>query len=249
MTVQVSQIHPLEAGLSQGSSIQTNADDSFQKYLDDEQKRLAFMLSPFGQFDLGSWFSYPSFLSRAEACADVNLFSDAEPGAAERPSGANKPQPGQTAQTTTFSQPPQTASETYFANASQQTLQALLAKTGWLTPNLAASPLFYQAQLEGKLLGKLDLQSLVDQILTQVKMVKEKGKVELMVGLKPQDLGEILLKLTSRAGMVSIQIQAPEGSRKLLEAELRELEIALKKAGVDLEKIQILAIKEAGQNA
>lgn len=249
MTVQVSQIHPLEAGLSQGSSIQTNAGDSFQKYLDDEQKRLAFMLSPFGQFDFGSWFSYPSFLSGAEASADVNLFSDAKPGATERPSGENKPQPCQTAHTTTFGQPPQTASETYFANASQQTLQDLLAKTGWLTPNLAASPLFYQAQLEGKLLSKLDLQSLVDQILSQVRIIKEKGKVELMLGLKPQDLGEILLKLTSRAGMVSIQIQAPEGSRKLLEAELRELEIALKKAGVNLEKIQIRAIKEAGQNA
>ena len=110
-------------------------------------------------------------------------------------------------------------------------------------------PLFFQSNIEGKLLNKFDLQYLVDKILSQVKLLKEKGKVELTLGLKPENLGEILLTLTSRSGMVSIQIQAPEETRKLIDAELKELELALKKAGVNLEEIKILAAKELDKHA
>jgi flagellar hook-length control protein FliK len=123
-------------------------------------------------------------------------------------------------------------------------LQELLAKTGWLSPNLEASPLFFRAQMEGKLLSKLDLQHLVDQILAQVRLVKEKGKTELTIGLKSDDLGEIILTLTAKSGMISIQIQAPEEIRKQLEALRKELEIALKKANVNLAEIKIEKIKE-----
>ncbi|MEE8638471.1 MAG: flagellar hook-length control protein FliK [Candidatus Margulisiibacteriota bacterium] len=137
----------------------------------------------------------------------------------------------------------------YSAKSVQPILQDLLMKTGWLVPNLEASPPFYLAGLEGKLLNKLDLQFLVDQILLQVKIVKEKGKVELTLGLRPENLGEILLTLTSKSGMVSIQIQAPEETRKLIEAELKELELALKKAKVNLAGIKILATKEVGKDA
>ncbi|MBU0672779.1 MAG: flagellar hook-length control protein FliK, partial [Candidatus Margulisbacteria bacterium] len=122
-------------------------------------------------------------------------------------------------------------------------------QTGWLTPNIEAQPQLYLAQLQGKLLSKLDLQSLVDEIISQVNLVKEKGKVELTVGLRPKDLGEIILTLTSRSGMISIAIQAPDGTRKALEDELAELELALKKAKVNLAEIRIVNLKEVNQHA
>ena len=114
---------------------------------------------------------------------------------------------------------------------------------------MEANPQFYLAELQGKLLNKLDMQSLIDQILTQVKMVKEKGKAELRLGLKPGNLGEIIMTLTSRSGMISIQIEAPEETKKLLEAELKELELALKKAKVDLAEIKIINPKEVNKHA
>jgi len=233
--------------LFQDSYAQSNLDRSFQHYLEDEQRRLAFIFSPFGQFDFNSWFAYPDFLLNVESPADkVNLFSDIELASTEThtsnvESNPQKPLPvsDQAADQTAI----------YFAKPSQSTLQGLLIKTGWLVPNLEASPQFYLAQLQGKLLNKLDLQFLVDQILSQVKIVKEKGKVELTLGLKPENLGEILLTLTSRSGMVSIQIQAPEETRKLIEVELKELELALKKAKVNLTEIKILAAKEVNKDA
>ena len=121
-------------------------------------------------------------------------------------------------------------------------------KTGWLVPNMEMQPLLFAAQLEGKLLSKLDLQSLVDKILSQVNLVKTKGKVELRLGLRPQNLGEILLTLTSKSGMISIQIQAPEETRKLLQAELLELELALKKSGINLAEIKIISPEEVGKH-
>lgn len=250
MTVQLSQIQPHEPDLLQDSSTQNSSDNSFQKYLDEEQKRLAFLLSPFSQFNFGSWFAYSDPNSNADNPANkVNLFSDLELISSEKyAGGAQNSQTNIEDQSPIPNRSPQQTTNNYFAKPAQILLQELLAKTGWLSPNLEASPLFLQAQLAGKLLSKLDLQFLIDQILSQVKLVKEKGKVELTLGLKPENLGEILLTLTSRSGMISIQIQAPEETKKIIEAELAELELALKKAKINLEEIKILATKEADRH-
>ena len=251
MTADVAPVQVKETSLNpslfQDSSAQNNLDHSFQQYLEEEQRRLAFVFSPFSQFNFNSWFAYPDFSLHSESSADkLNLFSDIELASPETStsniqSNTQKPLP--------VSEQNVDQLALYFTRPSQSTLQALLIKTGWLVPNLEASSQFYLAQLEGKLLNKLDLQFLVDQILSQVKIVKEKGKVELTLGLRPENLGEILLSLTSRSGMISIQIQAPEETRKLIEAELKELELALKKAKVNLEEIKIIATKEVGKNA
>lgn len=244
MTVQVSQILSSEPRLFQDSYTQNNPDQSFQRYLEQEQRRLAFVFSPFSQFNFNSWLEYPDFTLKADTSnSKVNLFSDIELTPSETfDSNIQKELPVSNQASDQIAAYPS-------ARSAQSILQDLLMKTGWLAPNLEASPQFYLAQLEGKLLNKLDLQFLVDQILSQVKLVKEKGKVELSVGLKPENLGEILLILTSKSGMVSIQIQAPEETRKLIEAQLKELELALKKAKVNLAEIKVLAPKEVGKNA
>lgn len=248
MTVQITQIQPNEPRLLPDSSTQNAADNSFQNHLENEQKRLGLMFSPFGSFNFNSWFSYPDFSFQAESGYQTpSLFSDLNLTAAET-TAQNFENTQQNANNgSTLAAPAYSQLADYFAT--QATLQELLLKTGWLTPNSEISPQFYLAQLQGKLLGKLDLQSLVDQILSQIKLVKEKGKVELTVGLRPKDLGEILLTLTSRSGMISIQIQAPDETRKLLEEELLELELALKKANVNLAEIKIAHPKEVSEDA
>lgn len=248
MTFQVSQIHPSESSLLQDAHTQNTSEISFQTYLEEEQKRLAFFFSPFGQLNFGSWFGYPDPAAQADATTNlVDLFSDIDLDQAQNNTPNYRSNTKNQALESNQALPQLT--NYHFSKPAQAILQELLVKTGWLTPNLEAAPLFYQAQLQGKLLNKLDLQSLIDQILSQVKLVKDKGKVELSLGLKPENLGEILLTLTSRSGMVSIQIQAPEEARKLLEAQLTELEAALKKAKVNLEDIKITALKEAKEHA
>ncbi|MFH1577429.1 MAG: hypothetical protein ABID35_07785, partial [Candidatus Margulisiibacteriota bacterium] len=76
MTVQLSQIQTLEPRLLPDSFSQNSSDNSFQRYLDNEQKRLGLMFSPFGQLDFYSWFSYSDFSSQTDrATGQVNLFS------------------------------------------------------------------------------------------------------------------------------------------------------------------------------
>jgi flagellar hook-length control protein FliK len=250
VTVQVTQIQPTEPRLFQDTYTQTNSDNSFQNYLENEQKRLTMLFSPFNQFDFGSWFGYPELsFQTAPVENNVNLFSDSEmlPTGTYGTNTQNQeisPQNPLSASNPVFEQ----IASYYSASPTQATLQELLMKTGWLVPNMQASPQLYMAQLEGKMLNKLDLQFLVDQIVTQVKMIKEKGQTELTLGLKPENLGEIILSLTSRSGMISISIQAPEETRKLLEALLSELELALKKAKVNLADIKIVSPEEVNQH-
>ncbi|HVN66771.1 MAG TPA: flagellar hook-length control protein FliK, partial [Candidatus Sulfotelmatobacter sp.] len=81
-----------------------------------------------------------------------------------------------------------------------------------------------------------------DQIMEQVNLVKEKGKTELSLTLKPAELGEILLTMTAQQGTVSIQIQSNGKTKKLLDAHLTELAGALKKAHVQCDLIEITEV-------
>ncbi|MEA3494102.1 MAG: flagellar hook-length control protein FliK [Candidatus Margulisiibacteriota bacterium] len=239
MEIQLSQIHAPDAGLLQDSSAQNPPDQSFQNYLDEEQKRIALMFSPWAQFEFSSLFSYPAFTPETESYGRSDFLYEVEISPAEQNYSENYQRENHLARSGGFR-----LSDNFVPKPPEMMLQEILAKTGWLAPNLEASPLFFQAQMEGKLLSKLDLQYLVDQILAQVRLVKGKGKTELTVGLKPDDLGEIILTLIAKSGMVSIQIQAPEEIRKQLEALRKELEIALKRSNVNLSEIKIERIKE-----
>jgi flagellar hook-length control protein FliK len=249
VTVQVSQISTAQSSLFPDTSIQNISDSSFQNLLEQEQQRMALMFSPWGGFNFGSLFAYPEFLNTDQAersgsflfgmdiTSPEHTTADYAQPKTEQPTAGNNGQ--------SFFQ----STNNYFPQPAQATLQEILLKTGWLTPNLEASPLFYRAQLEGKMLNKLDLQALVDQIVTQLQLVKGKGKTELTIGLRPEELGNILLTLTSKSGMISIHIQAPEETRKLLEALRLELEMALKKSKVNLAEIKIDSTKEVKEHA
>ena len=127
-------------------------------------------------------------------------------------------------------------------NFNQRALQEMLAKTNWLLPNLEAQPFFSRALSENKFMPSFDLQSLVDQIAEQLKIVKEKGSTQLSLLLKPPELGKILLTLTYHAGMISIEITATPETRKLIDTHTKELEQALAKAQIHFDSI---VIKEA----
>ena len=111
-------------------------------------------------------------------------------------------------------------------------------------PNLAAQPLFSQAFEAGTLEPKLDLQALIDKILDQVNLVKSRGKTELSLNLKQEELGDIFLQLTSLSGKVSIFLSASAEAKKLIDAHKDELERALKKAHVNFGTVTIEEVKK-----
>lgn len=199
-----------------------------------ENKRLDFAFSPFANFDFNTWFSY--FENKNEKTDErMNLRTENNVAQLDHPT-QTQTQPTPQPSTKPAAQPqPQPL---------QQMLQDILQQQGWLTPNLAAYPAFFQAQGQGLMLNKLDLQFLIDELLTQAQLVKGKGRTELSIGLKPENLGNILLTLTEKSGVIAIQIQAPEETRKLLQDSLLELELALKKAKINVAAISITAAKE-----
>jgi len=222
---------------------------SFQKYLEEEQKRLGGLFSGWSQFNFAALFGYPDSTKIIDSRDLFNSFTSGSNNQVKLYKENQSAQPTTETPPTASANPLSVISQLNLSKTSQGILQEILAKTGWLVPNLQALPQFSLAQLDGILLEKMDLQFLVDQIVSQIKMVKDKGKTELTLGLKPENLGEIVLKLTAQGGLIYIQIQASEETRKIIQAQLNELEIALRRAHVNLGEVKILALKEATDNA
>ena len=79
MTVQLSQTQLIEPRLLPETYAQSSSDNSFQQQLDDEQKRLVMMFSPYGQLDFNSWFSYSDLSVQSNSrTSTARLFSDIE---------------------------------------------------------------------------------------------------------------------------------------------------------------------------
>jgi hypothetical protein len=223
---------------------QNNLDSSFAEKLKAEKERIGLVFSPFAQ--LNSFFSSP---------LELTLLSTASP---ERDNNYNEntrePSKNDLAQQTTLRSSSFPAAgprsvELFESGGTtlqfnRQLIQELLNKTNLLVPNLAAQPLFSQAFEAGTLQPKLDLQALIDKILEQVNLVKSRGKTELSLSLKQEDLGDIFLQLTSRSGRVSIFLSAGAETKKLIDAHLDELERALKKVHVNFDTVTIEEVKK-----
>ena len=245
MNNQVTQIPASSPSLFGDTSAAKPSDDTFQQFLDEEQKRFGLMFSPFNMMDFSGWFDYPNG-TKTNNQDTTNHFSTLEPQLKQN--NNYKTEQISFSQSNPTQQIINQGNNDFGSKTVQTMLQEILTKTGWLTPNLSAQPMFFTAQAEGKLLSKLDLQLLVDQILAQVKLVKARGKVELTMGFKPDNLEELLLTLTSRSGMISIKIEAPEETKKLISAQLKELELALRAAKINLDEIQVVATKEVAKH-
>lgn len=241
MTVQFPQIDSAEPRLSPDSCKQTSSDRSFEEKLKLEQARLGLFFSPLAR--LNSLFSstfYGGFeTTQTQSKEDLYSFLEQPKVNAQEQYKQNNNQT-----TPVSNAAPRIFESIPLQSTNRQFLQQLLSQTGWLVPNLEAQPAFYNAFLQGKLQPKLDLQFLIDKIVEQVKLVKGREKTELSLTLKPEELGEILLVLSSRSGVVSISIQASPETKKLIDDQRAELERALKKAKVNFDRVTIQEVEK-----
>jgi flagellar hook-length control protein FliK len=232
-------VEPGQPRLFSESHPQDNSDHSFEEKLKLERARLGLLFSPFSQLETLFFSSF--------SAADRNPQAGLNSFPAQPPMPASLPAQDEGFNSHQFTSAPGGQLFDYFPSPpfNQKLLQQLLTQTGWLTPNLLTQPFFLQAFSEGKLLPKFDLQALIDQIAEQVKLLKNKERTEFSLLLKPPELGEIFLTLTSRLGMISILIQANPETKKLIEAQREDLERSLKKAKI---RFKNLTIREVEKN-
>lgn len=218
---------------------QNNFDSSFEEKLEAEKERLGLLFSPFAQ--LNSFFSSPLELSLLSAAVPER---DSRPERSPEPAGT-----GLSQQTTPRSSPASAGRPAELFEASgalsfnRQLVRELLSRSNLLVPNLAAQPLFSQAFAAGRLQPKYDLQALIDKIVEQAKLARDKGRTELSLNLRQEELGDIYLQLTSLSGKVAIFMSAGAETKKLMDAHKDELKQALRKINVEVTAVTIEEVK------
>jgi len=83
----------------------------------------------------------------------------------------------------------------------------------------------------------LDL--IVSEIVDKVRLVEEGKKVELSVALKPDQLGEMLLNMSMKNGLVSISIVANSEAKEWLEHNIAALKDSLRQANIGLGDVSV----------
>ncbi len=96
--------------------------------------------------------------------------------------------------------------------------------------------------------GKINLQALVDEIIENIEIAKANGKLELKILLKPEDLGEILVKIQQDQGKINVTLWANGEALRELQDHLSELEKALSQNQISLGQLSVFAGNSGGQD-
>jgi hypothetical protein len=110
--------------------------------------------------------------------------------------------------------------------------------------SLSAFSPFYNGQLQSLNASQIDMQILIDEIVSQAKLIKTNSKTKLELLLNEETLGNILLSITSQKGKVIIHIAAFPEIKKLLDKEINTLEESLKRAKIEVEEIKVTEVKK-----
>jgi len=109
---------------------------------------------------------------------------------------------------------------------------------------LELSPDLYSALITSKnnslSLRSIDVDDLVAQIKNKIKFLLENGRTELSMELKPENLGTVLMSISSNKGIISINIFADQAAKQALEENIAELERSLKLADINVRNLNIL---------
>lgn len=117
---------------------------------------------------------------------------------------------------------------------------------------LELSPEFYNMLISTKnkvaSLRNVDIDDLVSQIQDKIRFLKENGKIELSIQLRPDSLGSILMSVSSNKGLISINIYADKIAREALEENLKDLEISLKQVHLNIGSLNVFPDEKRKNN-
>lgn len=123
--------------------------------------------------------------------------------------------------------------------APEQKLSQIIAADKFILGSLQIPASFNNTLLKETSALKLDVDFLAGKIIDQVKLVQEKGRVELNLTLQPDELGEILLSVSLRNGVISVGMTASPETKKILDQNLNELQTSLKRAKLNLGELWV----------
>ncbi|MFC1767694.1 flagellar hook-length control protein FliK [Candidatus Margulisiibacteriota bacterium] len=86
---------------------------------------------------------------------------------------------------------------------------------------------------------EVSLEQMLDEITSKAKIIKESERTELLLKLKPGNLGNIIVSIVKEEGVLSINIYAKETTKELLEQSLAELEKNLKASNLNISDLQV----------
>lgn len=117
---------------------------------------------------------------------------------------------------------------------------------------LELTPEFYNILLTAKnkvaSLRGVDVDDLISQIQDKIKLLKDNGKVEMSLQLKPENLGTILMSVTSNKGVISINLYADNVAREALEESIQELEKSLKRVNLNIGSLNVFSDEKRKNN-
>jgi len=235
-----------ETAISQdknGTKSSGQTSDVFDRILEEEKRKI---IVPLSIPQLQSLTLTPS-ISETKLDASVNKVRDAH----ETSNDTKKDVP-QAAQTVhRSSDKTEKSEERSSAAQAEKTVKAQEIKA---VTNASNKIFMGQIELDGEFYGNMkiakdgisslkgvDLSDLVSQIQDKIKMMKDNGKLELTIQLKPDDMGSVLLSVTSNKGVLSIMIYADKLARQSLDENLADLEISLKRANLNIGSLSVQA--------
>lgn len=118
--------------------------------------------------------------------------------------------------------------------AQERSIQDGLEKVFYV--NLSVIPELQDILMEAKSripsIRDVSLDDMLNLILDKAKVLKNSEKTELILKLKPEDLGNIIVSITKQEGVINISIYAKESTRDLIEQNMGELEANLKNMNI-----------------
>ncbi len=95
-------------------------------------------------------------------------------------------------------------------------------------------------ELTNKNLPEVDKKELIDQIVNKAKFILDDNKQEIKIKLKPEILGELMLKMEVEKGSVLAKIMVDNyRTKELIEANLYQLKQDMKENGLDIKTFEV----------
>jgi flagellar hook-length control protein FliK len=90
-------------------------------------------------------------------------------------------------------------------------------------------------------LRSIDVDDLLAQIKNKIKLLIENGGSRLSVELKPENLGTVLMSVSSNKGVLSINLYADQAAKQVLEENIAELKRSLEQSNLNIENLNVLS--------
>ncbi len=236
-----------DQGLSENS---WNRDNSFQEKLNVEEKRLEERQKTLNSFNFGA---IQSIFNVIPLEFDFNMNMASIENNFNKESFSTKTEVKALAKQSSFSNgnnPTKNgASEIHLLRASNQQAaeqNAMLNKfflNNNLVPNTEILMPFSKIAEGTKASSttKIELEPLIENISKYAKVIKANGRTTIELSLKPEDLGNILLNISSKNGIVSVEIVASRETKDILDANLLALKDALTQANINVGNLDVSA--------